>query len=445
MDLDAAAIWLATRSEAALKEAREAGLAEDLFQATGKVAWKFIDTYRLEYGQLPSPGIISENSGLTVRPIAEDDAPPLDYLLDQMHDRAIWRALRYGGDKFLERMEEADAPGATEEVCKLADHLRERRGRKAKVLELRDIVGLVGEQYERTKRGEIGVPFPWPTMTDMTLGMWPGTLTFFVARPGVGKTWTAINICWHAWEIEKKRVLIVSPEMGKTELAERVVSRHGQLSYGDVISATLGSMGGEKQLYATIDQLKESEGFFVLEDERMMNPTAIEEAIEATNPDIVAIDSMYMLRVEQGQVKSGPGSKGGRYDRILGAVDWLRSLCRRTQKPFLGISQLSRDAKMKKGAAERLKRGVGTGGLEDAIAMSDTLFMDAHNLFAMFQDDDMKLDKQMMYVPLKLRRQTKRSSLVTKWDMTSMEFDEIGTRVEGGENFNDDGYNDVSF
>jgi hypothetical protein len=443
MNLDAVAIWLATRSEAALKASRESGLAEDLFQAQGKLAWGFIDTYRQEYGVIPSPSIISENSGLHVSPLTEE--VPLDYVLDQMHDRAIWRSLRYGADQFMERMEEADAEGATQEIYKLTDHLRLRKGRAAKCNPLSEIVHLVTEQYERTKRGEIGVPFPWPTMTNMTLGMWPGTLTFFVARPGVGKTWTAINICWSAWHEHGKKILVVSPEMGKMELAERIVSRHGELSYGDVVSATLGSMGGEKRLYATVKELQGTEGFFVLDDEDKMEPRFIEEAIDAVDPDLVAIDSLYMLRVEQGKVKSGPGSKGGRYDRILAAIDWLRSLSRKTQKPFLAISQLSRDAKMKKGEQERLKRGIGTGGLEDAVAMSDTLFMDAHNLFAMFQDDDMKLDKQMMYVPLKLRRQANQSSVVTRWDMTAMAFDEIGTKVDTGDDFSDDGYDKVSF
>ncbi len=151
-----------------------------------------------------------------------------------------------------------------------------------------------------------------------------------------------------------------------------------------------------------------------------------------------------MMKVEEGKVKGkGPGggsSKGGRYDRILETVDWLRRSTRRYKIPFVGISQLSRDAKMKKESSDQIKRGKGTGGLEDAIAMSDTLFMDAHNLFAMYQDNDLRLDKQMIYVPLKVRRQALMSHVVIKWDMVSMDFSEIGTFVPAGGKFKDADY-----
>jgi len=153
-----------------------------------------------------------------------------------------------------------------------------------------------------------------------------------------------------------------------------------------------------------------------------------------------------MLRVAEGKVKGGAGSRGTRADRILSTVDWLRSLCRKTDKPFAAVSQLSREGTVKKGAATTIKKGLGSGGLENAVAMTDTLFWDAHNLFAMYQDKDMKDDKQMLYVPLKARRQANWSAVVTRWDLMTMNFEEIGTKVEAeGSQYNDSQYDDVVY
>jgi len=280
-------------------------------------------------------------------------------------------------------------------------------------------------------------------MTDVTMGMWPGTLTFFVARPGVGKSWTVILIAMHAWT-EGKKVLIVSPEMNRVELAERIVARHGQFHYGNMVGAKLG-MFAEKKLYKVYEELEQSTGFYILDDEDRLEPGYIEEAVEAIDPDLIGIDSIYMLRVAKGKVKSGPGSRGGRYDRILDTVDWLRGFSKRTKKPVVGISQLSREGKVKKGQKRKIKKGQSTGGLEDALAMTDTILWDTHNLFAIFQDDDMKHDKQIMYVPLKARRQANWSAIVSRWDMDTMNFDQMGTRVEQKEDYDDEGFGDVAF
>lgn len=444
MDLDNAALWLATRSHESFRNARELGLCEDVLLAAGKVAWRFILTYMAEHGEIPSPGIIFENSGQRVELV--DDGVTITYVVDKLFDRAEFRSLKYGLGKSLEALEKGDQAESKLEVNKLSDHLRSQAVKKVRVHTLAETVHLVGEMYERTKSGEIGVPFPWQTMTDITMGMWPKTLTGFVARPGVGKTFTLINIADYACFECGKRVMLVSPEMTRVELAERQVALRGRIGYGDLVAATLGKFA-EPHLYETIKGLKETgENYFILDDEERLGASYIEEAVDAVKPDILGIDSIYMLKVAEGKIKGGPGSKGGRYDRILDTIDWMRSFNRRCNIPFVAISQLSREGEVKKGAKRGLKKGHGTGGLEKALAMTDTLFWDFHNLFAMYQDEDMKQDKQMLYVPLKARRQAKVSAVVTRWDMVEMNFEEIGTKVssEGG-GFSDNTYDDVVF
>jgi replicative DNA helicase len=255
---------------------------------------------------------------------------------------------------------------------------------------------------------------------------------------------TLINIADHAHFECGKRVLIVSPEMTRIELAERQVALRGKIDYGRLVAATLGNFA-EPHLYKTIKGLEETgQNYFILDDEDRLGASYIEEAVDAVKPDLLGIDSLYMLKVAQGKIKGGPGSKGGRYDRILDTVDWMRGFCRRCDIPFIAISQLARAGEVKKSAKRSLKKGHGTGGLENALAMTDTLFWDFHNLFAMYQDEDMKHDKQMLYVPLKARRRAKISSIVTRWDLEEMDFSEIGTKVESS-GYKDEGYGEVLY
>ena len=431
MDIDAATLWYATRSADSYKRVVEMGVDHDLFVGSAKVAWKFVTEYRGKHGELPGVGIIVENSGASIAPPEEGQEVALGFLVERLHERAIHRALKHGMTKTAEAVEADKQDEAVSEVFKLSDHLRKKRVAQVQIRTIGQVAPEVLEQYEKTKRGEIGVPFPWPTMTAMTLGLWPGTLTFFVARPGVGKTWTAILMALHAWEMGKK-VLIVSPELGRVELGERLVSKYGKFAYGDMITAQLGMMGEASLRNVVAELAVKGENLFILDDEDHLGPEHIEQAIETVEPDLILVDSIYMMKVEKGQVKKGAGSKGGRYDRILETVDWLRGTSRRYKRPVVGISQLSRDAKMKKEAAGQIKQGKGGGGLEDALAMSGTLFMDAHNLVALFQDKDMRLDKQLVYVPLKVRRQANISHVVIKWDMVNMDFSEIGTFVPSG-------------
>jgi replicative DNA helicase len=444
MDLDNSALWLATRSHESFIDSREKGLGEDVLLAAGKVAWRFILVYMAEHGEIPPPSVILENSGQKVE--AVEEGITISYVVDKLFDRAEFRALQYGLGKSYEAMEQGNQDDAKTQIHKLSDHLRNVAVKNIRVHTLAESVGAVAEMYERTKRGEIGVPFPWQTMTDVTMGMWPKTLTGFVARPGVGKTFTLINIADHACFECGKRVLLVSPEMTRVELAERQVALRGKIGYGDLVAATLGKFA-EPHFYDTIKGLQETAtNYFILDDEERLGASYIEEAVDAVKPDLLGIDSIYMLKVATGQIKGGSGSKGGRYDRILDTVDWMRSFNRRCNIPFVAISQLSREGDVKKGAKRALKKGQGTGGLEKALAMTDTLFWDFHNLFAMYQDEDMKQDKQMLYAPLKARRQAKISAVVTRWDLDEMNFEEIGTEVvsEGG-GYSDNTYDEVVY
>ena len=259
--------------------------------------------------------------------------------------------------------------------------------------------------YLKVKDGYTGIPLPWPSMTDLTMGLWPSTATYFVARPGVGKTQVATLIARDAWR-SGKRVLIVSPEMSKSEIAERFFIVQAGVSAGEIMRGKLNGFS-EKKLFDTIDDLAAKDGIYVMDSTDDLSPNGMDAAIAAVKPDLVAIDSIYMIRV-----------KGDKMERTMRAVDWIRQAAKRHQVPFVAFHQLSRQATKDK------KQG---GGYDtSAIALSDQLLWDAHAVFIMEQDTDMKADRRLKFHVGKLRRGSHDGiPLEVHWDFDNMKFDEI--------------------
>jgi len=248
---------------------------------------------------------------------------------------------------------------------------------------LLDMGDSVMEMYSKAVFGLSGVSLPWPTLNEMTMGMWPGTVTFFVARPGTGKTFVAVIIARHAW-LENHPTLFISPEMSKAEIAERFFVVDSGVNYDNVMRGTLSAWEKPK-LTDAIKTRRGSSGLWIMDSEDDLSPKGIEAAVRACKPDLLVIDSIYDLQI-----------RGERRDRALIALEWMRNTSKKFAMPVCGFAQQNRDAELssKKGGGSRL----GT------IALADEIGQDAHSVFALEQDKDMKSDKKLRFKPLKLRR-----------------------------------------
>jgi replicative DNA helicase len=261
--------------------------------------------------------------------------------------------------------------------------------------------------YDRIAHGYAGIPLPWPTINAMTSGMWPKTLTMFVARPGVGKSFTSVIAGRHAW-MEGHRVLIVSPEMSKDEIAERFFAIHANVSYLHMVRGTMSDYE-MPQLQGTVWEAKGKPGLYIMDADDDLTLRGIEAAVRACRPDLLAIDSLYSLRV-----------KGERRDKLLLALEWFIATLKQFRIAGVGFIQLNRAAEVseKKGGGIRL----GT------IALADEAGQDAHTVFALEQDKDMRDDKRMRIKPLKLRRGSfgaHSQGVDVWWDFSSMRWMEI--------------------
>lgn len=278
-------------------------------------------------------------------------------------------------------------------------------GRRRMPDSLLDMGDRVLANYRLVADGYRGIELPWPSIDAMTAGFWPKTLTMFVARPGVGKTFVAVICARHAW-LKGKKVLIVSPEMSKEEIAERFFVVHSNVSYHSVISGQLPTMS-EQKFVRIINETKGKEGLWIMDATDDLSIRGMEAAIRACQPDLVAVDSIYDIHI-----------KGDRKDRALAALEWLKTNSKELGYAAVGFAQQNRVAELseKKGGGARL----GT------IALADEIGQDAHAVFALEQTKDDKDDRIMKIQPIKLRRgQYKRPKVRVKWDFDRMDFEEI--------------------
>ena len=76
-------------------------------------------------------------------------------------------------------------------------------------------------------------------LDEITGGFHPGQLIILAARPSMGKTAMALNICDHAAINLKIPVLFTSLEMGHLEIAERLLCARSRID-GDKIRTGIG-------------------------------------------------------------------------------------------------------------------------------------------------------------------------------------------------------------
>jgi replicative DNA helicase len=228
----------------------------------------------------------------------------------------------------------------------------------------------------------------------------------FVANDVVShNTFVAVICARHAW-MKDKRVLIVSPEMSKDEIAERFFTIHSDVSYHSVITGQLPTVM-EQKFVNTINGEAGKDGLWIMDSDDDLSPRGIDAAIRACNAELVAVDSIYDLHI-----------KGDRRERAVEALGWMKRSCKELGYSSIGFAQQNRTAELseKKGGGARL----GT------IALADEIGQDVHAVYALVQTKDDKDDKVMKFKNLKLRRgQYKKPEIKVHWDFDRMEFGEI--------------------
>jgi replicative DNA helicase len=385
--------------------------SEHLSKAKHRQAFALIVDQCATDGSVPSAADISGLFGDIVVPTGLE----LAWIVTHVHRRREFDKIANLTQALTTSLNDNDPLAAKKALLDAAEALRVDPSQSVQVSDIFALGAGVKDEYSINESGKIGIPTPWPSMNSMTMGLYPGTNTWFLARPGTGKTWIMLVLALCAWRHGQEagkpvRVLIVSPEMPKVQMAERLFTMLAKVGYGSVVGGTLGAYG-KQSFFKVIDESAVNKGIFIIDGADGITPERIELAIEQTCADIVIVDSVYKVKWKE-RAKD-------RFENMFEGVDTISSWSKRAWSDgrklcLIAVSQLNRQADQKGGKNM------------SAVALSDNLSWEADNLFFLEQTEDMKADKRLRLLTEKVRRMSQFTPSVTlNWNMETMDFSEL--------------------
>jgi len=206
--------------------------------------------------------------------------------------------------------------------------------------ELASIGEILPDVIAQAERGKSpALSTPWPDIDRVIGGMAPGRLVVVGARPGGGKSTMGTNLAAHMAGRHGHGVLIISPEMPRMEVVQRITACEASVNVSDLINGQLDERqwGNIRDAYDAAAALP-----IVVDDDSMPTVASIRShAAEAKSryPDLALIVVDYL------QLMSIPDApKGSSRATALGIVTrGLKVLARETSTCVVAMAQLNRE------------------------------------------------------------------------------------------------------
>ncbi|MCA9374832.1 replicative DNA helicase, partial [Candidatus Dojkabacteria bacterium] len=201
------------------------------------------------------------------------------------------------------------------------------------------IKDLLKDAYERAEKADqqvssLGISTGFKGLDLLLGGFQNSDLLILAARPSVGKTSLSLDFLRHAALIEKKKVAYFSLEMGKNQIADRLVGMQAEVPFWEARTGRLDDEKFERMANA-MGRLAESEiyiddkpGQSINEIRTKARRLALERGIE-----IVFVDYLQLLHAD---------SRDGRTQEVSMISQGLKNIARELDVPVIALSQLSR-------------------------------------------------------------------------------------------------------
>ncbi|ART81972.1 replicative DNA helicase [Oceanisphaera profunda] len=202
---------------------------------------------------------------------------------------------------------------------------------------LEKTVGKIEELYKNPHQGITGVSSGYKDLDKMTAGFQSSDLIIVAARPSMGKTTFAMNLCEHAALTSDKPVLIFSLEMPSEQIIMRMLASLGRI---DQTKIRTGQLDDEDwaRLSSTMGMLLEK-GQLYIDDSSGLTPTEVRARARRIAREHGGIS---MIMIDYLQLMSVPGLSENRTLEIAEISRSLKSLAKELEVPVVALSQLNR-------------------------------------------------------------------------------------------------------
>lgn len=185
--------------------------------------------------------------------------------------------------------------------------------------------------------GVTGVDTGYQDLNKKTAGLQPSDLIIVAARPSMGKTTFAMNLCENAAMLHDKPVLIFSLEMPSEQLMMRMLA---SLSRVDQTRIRTGQLDDEDwaRISGTMGVLLEKKNIYI-DDSSGLTPTEVRSRArrvfrEHGGLSMIMIDYLQLMRV--------PAQSDNRTLEIAEISRSLKALAKELNVPVVALSQLNR-------------------------------------------------------------------------------------------------------
>ena len=174
----------ANGAAAALTMAKARGIAERHFESSYAPVWTYVIDFFKKYNGMPSLQQVVEQTKMI---LGQEPGGPFAFCLEELVKKRVLDILNKANAKEAAALASLDLDGA-----RMAARERDQLLRQEELAGARaERFGEGGEEvlayYERIEPGQYGIPVPFPSLQEATMGMWPGDVGLIIARPATGK------------------------------------------------------------------------------------------------------------------------------------------------------------------------------------------------------------------------------------------------------------------
>jgi replicative DNA helicase len=217
---------------------------------------------------------------------------------------------------------------------------------------------VVQQYFERSQREEEDRAVPtgiYDLDGRLNGGLRPGQLALLAARPGLGKSGLAMTIAYELGVRKGRSVGVVSLEMSRDELLQRLIAIHTGIDTRQVEGR---ARRGDPRVLDALGAL--SEAHIAIEDSAMLNVMDVRSKARR----LATVRPLDLLIVDYLQLLIGDTNAANRVDEVSRISRQLKLLARELGCPILALSQLSRAVEQRSSKVPQLSDLRDSGALE---------------------------------------------------------------------------------
>ena len=193
------------------------------------------------------------------------------------------------------------------------------------------------ESLIETSKEVTGVTTGFSDLDKKTSGLQPSDLIIVAARPSMGKTAFAMNLCENAMMAETKPVLVFSLEMPSEQIMMRMLASLSRVDQTRIRTAQLDDQEWAR-VSNTMAMLKDKDNLFI-DDSSGLTPMDVRSrarklARERGGISLIMVDYLQLMRV--------PSLSDNRTLEIAEISRSLKALAKELEVPVVALSQLNR-------------------------------------------------------------------------------------------------------